>query len=66
MSSPHSVIGFLLTVTKHLTETTDLFGLMVSELSVLPGEEGMVEQHGSHEREQRGGRDKLSHGFTSQ
>lgn len=54
MSSPHTVIGFLVTVTKHLTETTDLFELMVSEPSVLLGEEGMVEQHGSHEREQSG------------
>lgn len=43
MTSLHTVLGFLVTVTKHLTETTDLFGLMVSEPSVLPGEEGMME-----------------------
>lgn len=40
-------------MTKHLLETIDLFGLMFSEQSALPGEEGVVEHHDRREKEKK-------------
>lgn len=49
----------MVTLTKHLKETIDLFGLMVSEGSALRGKEGVgvAEYHGRRETEREGGRE---------
>lgn len=40
-------------MTKHLLETIDLFGLMFSEQSALPDEEGVIEHHDWREKEKK-------------